>query len=68
MYRALPELRDICDRISLLNNYFSRTPVFTPDLKKSCIEAGMLVLQLFSFIVRFIRHDMPVQAAQRSGT
>ena len=67
MDRALPTMRDVGDRIGLLNNYFSRTPAFTLDLKKSCIEAGMVVLQLFSFLVRFIRNDMPVQAAQSSG-
>ena len=67
MDRALPTMCDVCDRIGLLNNYFSRTPAFTPDLKKSCIEAGMVVIQLFSFLVRFIRNDMPVQTAQSSG-
>ncbi len=67
MDRVLPTMRDVCDRIGLLNNYFSRTPEFTPDLKKSCIEAGIVVLQLFSFLVRFIRNEMPVQAAQSSS-
>ena len=67
MDRALPTMRDVGDRIGLLNNYFSRTPAFTLDLKNSCIEAGMVVLQLFSFLVRFIRNDMPVQAAQSPG-
>ncbi|KAF2259245.1 NB-ARC and TPR domain protein [Lojkania enalia] len=56
--RVFRMLRDVCYKVEILNNYFAKATSFTPELKESCIECGIVLLSLFSYIIEFMRRDV----------
>jgi hypothetical protein len=58
--RVLRMLREVCHKLGFLNTYFAEAQTFTSELKESCVESGIAVLEFFSYIYKFLRHDMPM--------
>ena len=48
-------LRQICDKIDLLNNYCIAKSTIIPQMKETCFEIFLTLFTLFSSIVKVVR-------------
>lgn len=60
-------LRESYNKVGMLNSYLEEPESFTLEKEECCIEGGIVILRLLSFIIKFMRDDMPVEGRQSSG-
>lgn len=61
--RVCRMISDFFHKMSLLNSCFSRAETFSVELQESCIESGIALLNFLTYLINFMRNDLPVESA-----
>ncbi|KAI1418796.1 NB-ARC and TPR domain protein [Xylaria sp. FL1777] len=57
--RVCRMMSDFFHKMSLLNSCFSRAETFSVELQESCIESGIALLNFLTYVINFMRNDLP---------